>query len=153
MDARGIDVVELLAVRQDKGAPRKGRAPFLLLGHRVDHGLGFVLEAIAGNSLHSLYSTSESRNWLHHWNYCIFPCGNGAEKAADFGIPKRGNFGIPKWDFFLAAVFRAAAVLVARMASGSNESEDHSISRVLTVRKSMKVRTLAERYLRLGYTA
>lgn len=59
-----------------------------------------------------------------------------AEKASNFGIPKRADFGIPKWDFFRAGVFSL--------------SEDYAISRVLAVRKSMKVRTLAERYLRLG---
>ncbi|AHG49960.1 hypothetical protein RLEG12_03450 (plasmid) [Rhizobium leguminosarum bv. trifolii CB782] len=36
MDAHGIDVVELFAVRQDKGAPRKGRAPFLLFGRQLE---------------------------------------------------------------------------------------------------------------------
>nr|KZB01355.1 hypothetical protein A4A59_14070 [Rhizobium leguminosarum] len=30
----------------------------------------------------------------------MFLGGDSPRKAANFGIPKRGDFGIPKWDFF-----------------------------------------------------
>ncbi|OAV54745.1 hypothetical protein A6U98_09285 [Rhizobium sp. WYCCWR10014] len=33
----------------------------------------------------------------------MFSRDDTAQKASNFGIPKRGNFGIPKWDFFFMA--------------------------------------------------
>ncbi|MGO8094886.1 hypothetical protein AB9E33_14205 [Rhizobium leguminosarum] len=39
----------------------------------------------------------------------MFLGGDSPRKAADFGIPKRGNFRIPKWDFFFRLMRRAFA--------------------------------------------
>ncbi|TAX98847.1 hypothetical protein ELH94_21115 [Rhizobium leguminosarum] len=42
----------------------------------------------------------------------MFPRGNTAQNATNFGIPKRGNFGIPKWDFFLMATRPALSAAI-----------------------------------------
>lgn len=61
MDARGIDVVELFVVRQDKGAPRKGRAPFCYLA--LAHIAAFVLSFDGGRDS---AAEKRGRERLHH---------------------------------------------------------------------------------------
>jgi hypothetical protein len=51
----------------------------------------------------------------------MFPRGNTAQNATNFGIPKRRNFGIPKWDFFLMAT-RPAFVGSNRIAASDGRN-------------------------------
>nr|KZB01715.1 hypothetical protein A4A59_02240 [Rhizobium leguminosarum] len=52
----------------------------------------------------------------------MFPRGNTAQNATNFGIPKRGNFGIPKWDFFFMATRPRLSATIARHPTEKTES-------------------------------
>ncbi|TAU85748.1 hypothetical protein ELI07_19910 [Rhizobium leguminosarum] len=53
----------------------------------------------------------------------MFPRGDTAQNATNFGIPKRGNFGIPKWDFFfMKTLMRLLAAISPRHQPEESES-------------------------------
>ncbi|WP_246798389.1 hypothetical protein [Rhizobium leguminosarum] len=52
----------------------------------------------------------------------MFPHGDTAQNATNFGIPKRGNFGIPKWDFFFMAMLTRMSAVICAASDGRNRA-------------------------------
>ncbi|MGO6813499.1 hypothetical protein ACCS67_01260 [Rhizobium brockwellii] len=69
----------------------------------------------------------------------MFPRGDTAQNATNFGIPKRGNFGIPKWDFFfMATLMRLLAAISPR--HQLEESESVGGSPIMTLPPQRRLR-------------